>query len=145
MSLPRAPPVRRARGALSPARPLGQRRGARGGIPQVAPVPTLEAAAASLLRSVSHGQSLRARGEQRGGEVLIHGACHCGNVRFELAWPPSVEQISARACGCSFCMKHGGVWTSHKSGVLRLEVRDPERLSTYNFGTRTADFHVCSA
>jgi hypothetical protein len=75
--------------------------------------------------------------------VLIHGSCHCGNIRFTLDWHPDPSDIPARACGCSFCVKHGGVWTSFPAGKLRVSVRDRERVSRYEFGTKTADFHVC--
>jgi hypothetical protein len=52
--------------------------------------------------------------------------------------------IPARACGCTFCTKHGGVWTSYPAGALRVEVGDPSLVSQYAFGTGTADFHVCA-
>jgi len=74
----------------------------------------------------------------------IRGRCHCGNIAFRLDWSPEPGHIPARACDCSFCVKHGGVWTSHPAGVLRVEVAEPGRVSHYAFGTRTADFHVCA-
>ena len=40
--------------------------------------------------------------------MLIHGKCHCGNIRFALTWDPDPSEIPARACTCSFCVKHGG-------------------------------------
>lgn len=76
--------------------------------------------------------------------MLIRGSCHCGNIQFTLAWNPDPAEIPARACTCSFCVKHGGVWTSYPVGVLRVTVDDPALKSTYAFGTKTADFHVCS-
>ena len=76
--------------------------------------------------------------------MLINGACHCGNISFTLDWLPSPSEISARACGCSFCTKHGGVWTSRPSGSLKIKVREQASVSRYAFGTRTAEFHVCS-
>ncbi|HYJ39475.1 MAG TPA: hypothetical protein VEW08_01725 [Steroidobacteraceae bacterium] len=76
--------------------------------------------------------------------MLITGSCHCGNIRFTLDWLPDPTEIPARACGCSFCVKHGGVWTSSPSGTLRIKVRRPERVTPYTFGTRTAEFHVCT-
>ncbi len=76
--------------------------------------------------------------------MLIDGGCHCGNIRFRLDWAPDPREIPARACGCSFCTKHGGVWTSNPKGSLRVAVRDPARVSKYSFGTGTAVFHVCS-
>ena len=75
--------------------------------------------------------------------MLIPGACHCGNLRFTLEWRPAPTEIPARACGCSFCQKHGGVWTSCPQGVLEVRIRDPQQVQRYAFGTRTADFHVC--
>jgi hypothetical protein len=76
--------------------------------------------------------------------MLIHGSCHCGNVSFELTWEPDPAEIPARACGCTFCVKHGGVWTSNPRGVLAVHVREPQAVSTYTFGTHTALFHVCT-
>ena len=75
--------------------------------------------------------------------MLITGSCHCGNVSFTLDWQPEPTTIPARACGCSFCVKHGGVWTSCPTGRLRVAVRNPARVSRYAFGTKTAEFHVC--
>ena len=76
--------------------------------------------------------------------MLIHGSCHCANVSFELDWEPDPTEIPARACTCSFCTKHGGVWTSSPTGRLRVSVTEPSLLSRYAFGTGTALFHVCS-
>lgn len=76
--------------------------------------------------------------------MLIRGRCHCGNIAFTLRWDPDPAQIPVRACGCTFCQKHGGVWTSKPDGVLRIAVKDPQLVSDYQFGTRTAKFHTCA-
>lgn len=76
--------------------------------------------------------------------MLIRGKCHCGNIVFSLVWEPDPTEIPARACTCSFCVKHGGVWTSHPGGSLEVVVEDPSLVSRYSFGTRTAQFHVCA-
>jgi len=76
--------------------------------------------------------------------MLIRGRCHCGNIAFTLTWDPDPLEIPARACTCSFCTRHGGVWTSNPAGALRVTIRDPALVSRYEFGTRTAEFHVCS-
>ena len=76
--------------------------------------------------------------------MLLHGKCHCGNIAFQLDWDGDPHEIPARACGCSFCIKHGGVWTSNPSARLTVAVGDPALVSKYAFGTRTATFHVCS-
>ena len=77
--------------------------------------------------------------------MKIEGSCHCRNITFTLDWTPEPTEIPARACTCSFCVKHGGVWTSCPSGALEVRVRNRSRVSTYEFGTKTADFHVCAA
>jgi hypothetical protein len=76
--------------------------------------------------------------------MLILGECHCGNISFSLTWEPEPAEIPARACGCSFCTKHGGVWTSNPTGALEVVVKDPSLVSRYAFGTRTAEFHICA-
>lgn len=76
--------------------------------------------------------------------MLITGKCHCGNIAFELDWEGEPPEIPARACGCSFCVKHGGVWTSNPAATLTVTVGDAALLSKYAFGTRTATFYVCS-
>ena len=77
--------------------------------------------------------------------MLISGSCHCGNITFKLDWEPDPQEIPARACTCTFCTKHGGVWTSCPTGLLTVSIRTPSSVSRYSFGTRTAEFHVCSA
>ena len=76
--------------------------------------------------------------------MLINGKCHCGNIAFSLDWPGDAPVIAARACGCSFCIRHGGVWTSDPAATLTVKVRDRSASSNYAFGTRTAAFHVCA-
>jgi hypothetical protein len=76
--------------------------------------------------------------------MLIEGKCHCGNIALELEWPGDAGEIPARACDCSFCIKHGGVWTSNPKSRLTVSIRDASLVSKYVFGTRTAAFHVCS-
>ena len=76
--------------------------------------------------------------------MRIYGACHCGNIKFQLDWVPEPSEVPARACGCTFCQKHGGVWTSCPTGSLAVQVANPSNVSHYAFGTRTAAFHVCA-
>jgi hypothetical protein len=76
--------------------------------------------------------------------MRIAGSCHCRNISFTLDWKPEPVEIPARACTCSFCTKHGGVWTSCPTGSLEVTVRQPSLVSAYSFGTKTAEFHVCS-
>jgi hypothetical protein len=73
----------------------------------------------------------------------IDGACHCGNIRFTFQLPEPGGAIPVRACGCTFCQKHGGVYTSHPAGRLDAHIADGALLERYKFGTETADFHIC--
>ncbi|GLQ52458.1 GFA family protein [Dyella flava] len=76
--------------------------------------------------------------------MLISGRCHCGNISFQLDWKTDPTEIPARACTCTFCTRHGGVWTSCPTGSLTVTVRHAEQVSRYAFGTCTADFHICT-
>jgi hypothetical protein len=76
--------------------------------------------------------------------MLIDGKCHCGNIAFVLDWPGEPSEIAARACDCSFCTKHGGVWTSNRDARLSVTLQSPTIVSKYAFGTETAQFYVCS-
>ena len=76
--------------------------------------------------------------------MLIDGKCHCGNVRLSLNWPDTRREIPARACGCSFCTKHGGVWTSDPTASLAIHIREPSAVTRYRFGTETATFCICA-
>ena len=76
--------------------------------------------------------------------MLLSGACHCRNLTFELAWERAPAAIAARACTCTFCQLHGGVWTADRDASLRVLIEDAALVSRYAFGTRTADFLVCA-
>jgi hypothetical protein len=76
--------------------------------------------------------------------MLIRGSCHCGNITLQLEWTPEPTEIPARGCTCSFCTKHGGVWTSCPTGALTVTINDPVQVWRYAFGTKTAEFHVCA-
>lgn len=76
--------------------------------------------------------------------IDIPASCHCGNIRFVMAWPHDQTEIMARQCGCTFCQKHGGSWTSNRNAELTIHVDDPSLVSKYAFGTKTADFYTCT-
>ncbi|NCF26181.1 MAG: hypothetical protein GWP69_02295 [Gammaproteobacteria bacterium] len=74
----------------------------------------------------------------------IQGKCHCGNIAYELLWPESGKMLAVRACGCTFCTKHGGVYTSHPDARLDARVADSNSVNRYVFGTKTAEFYLCT-
>jgi len=76
--------------------------------------------------------------------MLIHGSCHCRNIEFTLNWRPEPQEIPARACTCSFCRKHAGVWTSCPAGTLNVAIKNSRHVTRYAFGTQTAQFYACS-
>jgi len=75
--------------------------------------------------------------------MFIDGKCHCGNIAFVLDWPGVPSAVVARVCNCTFCVKHGGVWTSNPDARLSVTFQQIDDVSKYAFGTQTATFHVC--
>lgn len=71
------------------------------------------------------------------------GHCHCGNIRLRYDSPLSAPEIPGRACGCSFCTRHGAIYASDTSAALRCEIGDPGQVVRYRFGTETAEFLTC--
>ena len=72
------------------------------------------------------------------------GSCHCGALGFEFRTELPPESWSIRACQCSFCLKHAGVYTSDPSGSVRFTHPDPAQAARYRFGHKTADFVFCA-
>ena len=73
--------------------------------------------------------------------MKLEGGCHCGAVRYELTWPDG-GRVPARRCGCDYCRRFDGQWTSHPDARLDLTMAvEPIR---YRFGTATADFLSCA-
>jgi hypothetical protein len=75
--------------------------------------------------------------------MVITGKCHCGNITFVLDWPGAPSEVVARACSCTFCTKHGGVWTSNRDAKVSVIFQQSAAVSRYSFGTATATFHIC--
>jgi len=73
----------------------------------------------------------------------IEGGCHCGAIRYSFTLPDPEGRIPVRACGCTFCLKHGGVYTSHPEGSIEIIIGKAEDVERYRFGHETADFHIC--
>ena len=67
---------------------------------------------------------------------MIHGACHCGAVR----WRFDVEPDSATACNCTLCRRYGVLWAYDLDGD-RTHVSGPTRV--YSWGERNLGFHFC--
>jgi len=74
---------------------------------------------------------------------VYEGRCHCGavSVRFETEIAP--QAIDVRADQCGFCRRNGAKTVSDPAGTLWLGFREGD-VERYRFGTRTADFIICS-
>jgi hypothetical protein len=75
--------------------------------------------------------------------MVVNGKCHCGNITFVLNRPGAPSDVVACACSCTFCTKHGGVWTSDPNAKLSVAFQQSAAVSRYSFGTATAIFHIC--
>ncbi len=71
------------------------------------------------------------------------GHCHCGNIELVFETGRALEDLPLRVCGCSFCVRHGGRYTSDPGGALRFTVQNPAHEVRYRFGMETADFLIC--
>ncbi len=71
------------------------------------------------------------------------GRCHCGGIEVRLSSKLSPAELGTRTDTCSFCAKHGSLYTSDPGGQLTIAIADPTRVERYRFGTKTADFLIC--
>ena len=69
-----------------------------------------------------------------------HGSCHCKAVRFEV--DTTIERVTV--CNCSICTKKGIIHHRVAPENFRL-LSGEDVLATYQFGTRVARHHFCSA
>jgi hypothetical protein len=74
-------------------------------------------------------------------EDVLAGRCHCGAVRFEATLVDGFATI--RRCTCSYCRMRGAVVVSAAMGGVRI-VEGGDALTSYRFGTRTAEHFFCS-
>jgi hypothetical protein len=71
------------------------------------------------------------------------GACHCGDIELRLESDKTPSELGLRADTCSFCKKHGALYTADPAGEVCVALRHPGVAERYRFGTRTAEFLVC--
>ncbi len=75
--------------------------------------------------------------------TAYRGQCHCGAVGYEFETALATSAWPVRACQCTFCVKHGAMYTADPAGSVRFTGDDPSRLTRYRFGQHTADFVFC--
>lgn len=69
------------------------------------------------------------------------GTCHCGAVEFQVVLSNGLEKL--RRCNCSLCRRKGAIVASVKLDQLKI-LRGEEKLTLYQFNTRTAKHYFCS-
>ena len=68
---------------------------------------------------------------------MLHGACHCGAVRWSFDGVPD----TATACNCTVCRRHGTLWAyGFENEALRLS----GETRAYAWGRRSLAFHFCA-
>jgi hypothetical protein len=72
---------------------------------------------------------------------VLAASCHCGAVRFEATLVDGFDTI--RRCTCSYCRMRGAVVVSAAKGGIRI-VEGEKALTSYRFGTQTAEHFFCS-
>lgn len=72
--------------------------------------------------------------------MKISGGCHCKAVRFEA---DVAEEVEILDCNCSICSATGFRHLVVPHGDFRL-LGGEDRLTSYRFGTGTADHLFCS-
>jgi len=73
----------------------------------------------------------------------LTGGCHCGNLELTFETRRRPGEFTVRACGCSFCRRHGARTISDPRGRIEFVVHDSGQLNRYTFGLGTAEFLVC--
>lgn len=73
----------------------------------------------------------------------VTGRCHCGAILVRFTTGGRLSDLAVRACGCSFCARHGARNVTDPQGRLEIDVRDERSLRRYRFGLGTSDFFVC--
>ncbi|MGH6915614.1 MAG: GFA family protein [Geminicoccales bacterium] len=79
----------------------------------------------------------------RTAPLRLPGGCHCGNLELTFETGRHPDELTVRACGCSFCRRHGVRSVSDPQGRIEFVVHDPSQLNRYRFGLGTAEFLVC--
>jgi len=70
---------------------------------------------------------------------VLEGGCHCGAVRYRV----TVRARRGVDCNCSMCTKKGYLHLIVAEEDFEL-LRGADAITTYTFGTHTAQHHFCS-
>jgi hypothetical protein len=73
--------------------------------------------------------------------MIRNGSCHCGAVKFEVAFLS--PQLDGSRCNCSICAMKGAVMVYVPLEALRV-TEGEDSLACYRFNTGVAKHHFCS-
>jgi hypothetical protein len=71
------------------------------------------------------------------------GGCHCRNLRVRLRLTRPPQDNTLRSCSCTFCQAHGTRTVSDPNGLFEIWADDWSLVTSYRFGSRTADYLIC--
>lgn len=77
------------------------------------------------------------------GKFEHPGSCHCGNVTYRVESRYALNELPLRSCTCSFCRRHGPIYTSDPEGCLHVDVKDASEVRVYEFATKAVQFVIC--
>ncbi len=75
--------------------------------------------------------------------LRLTGGCHCGHLELTFETRRRPGELTVRACGCSFCRRHGVRAVSDPKGRVEFVVHDLAQLNRYRFGLGIAEFLIC--
>lgn len=72
----------------------------------------------------------------------ICGNCHCRNINYVMQWPFQ-DSPTLRKCSCSFCSKHGAIYTAHPLASIRISITHSDDIIAYQFAMKSSTFVIC--
>lgn len=73
----------------------------------------------------------------------LSGGCHCGRLAMDIQLSREPGTFRPRACDCNFCRLHGAAYISDPEGSIRFRIKDKQALTTYQQGSKQAEFLLC--
>lgn len=70
--------------------------------------------------------------------MSLPASCHCGAVRFEIAYAPE----TLTQCTCSICRRYGALWAYYERRDVAVNC-EPDALASYMWDEKTVEFCHC--
>lgn len=75
---------------------------------------------------------------------VFSARCWCGAIHAELETARAAAELPLRSCTCAFCTKHRTRNTSDPEGRVRIRLRNPGRLSAFDFTKARGGRLICA-